>query len=81
MWKKPWTMKEGFAISVAIAFVGVILQLATGSIVWDAFVWPVILPKEFPDALTISEQKELQMTLNSTCQVTMLRFSNGESWG
>lgn len=41
MWKKPWTMKEGFVISVAIAFVGVILQLATGSVVWDAFVWPV----------------------------------------
>ena len=55
MWKKPWTMKEGFAIGGAIIFAGVLLQLATGYIVWEAFAWPVnvIILAAFLLAITV----------------------------
>lgn len=41
MWKKPWTMKEGAAIGAAILSAGVLLQLGTGPVLWEAFAWPV----------------------------------------
>ena len=41
MWKKPWSMKEGFAIGAAIIAVGIMLQLAFGPIEWSLCRWPV----------------------------------------
>jgi hypothetical protein len=41
MWKKPWSMKEGFAIGGGLIVVGLLLDFATGPVVWDAFAWPL----------------------------------------
>ena len=41
MWNKPWTMKEGFLVGGGLIFAGLALQLSVGSVVWDAFAWPV----------------------------------------
>ena len=41
MWNKPWTMKEGFAIGAGLIVAGLLLELSTGPINWDAFNWPV----------------------------------------
>ncbi|MBR5697455.1 MAG: cytochrome c biogenesis protein ResB [Prevotella sp.] len=41
MWNKPWTMKEGFAIGAGLIVAGLLLELSTGPINWDAFIWPV----------------------------------------
>ena len=41
MWNKPWTMKEGFLVGGGFIFAGLALQLSVGSVVWDAFAWPV----------------------------------------
>ena len=40
MWKKPWTLKEGFAIGLALCAVGLLLQSAVGPIRWDSIAWP-----------------------------------------
>ena len=34
MWKKPWTMKEGTAIVIGLALVGLLLQLTIGPLDW-----------------------------------------------
>lgn len=41
MWIKPWTLKEGFLISVGLIIAGLMLELSVGPVVWDAFAWPV----------------------------------------
>lgn len=41
MWKKPWSMKEGYVIGAAIISAGILMQLATGPVEWEAFAWPV----------------------------------------
>ena len=41
MWTKPWTMKEGFLIGGGLIFVGLMLELSIGPVVWEAFAWPV----------------------------------------
>ena len=41
MWNKPWTFKEGFLIGGGLIFAGLMLQLSVGSVVWDAFAWPI----------------------------------------
>ena len=41
MWNKPWNMKEGFLIGGGLIFAGLMLQLSVGSVVWDAFAWPI----------------------------------------
>ena len=41
MWNKPWTMKEGFLIGGGLIVAGLMLELAVGPVVWDAFAWPV----------------------------------------
>ena len=41
MWKKPWTLKEGFVIGAILLFVGILLQLGTGPVMWEVFAWPV----------------------------------------
>ena len=41
MWKKPWMMKEGFAIGGGLIASGLALQLATGPVAWGAMAWPV----------------------------------------
>lgn len=40
MWNKPWTMKEGFAIGAGLIVAGMLLELSTGPVNWDAFAWP-----------------------------------------
>lgn len=41
MWIKPWTYKEGIAVSLALPLVGLLLQLSVGPINWDLFAMPV----------------------------------------
>ena len=41
MWNKPWNMKEGFLIGGGLIFAGLMLQLSVGTVVWDAFAWPI----------------------------------------
>jgi len=41
MWKKPWTMKEGFLIGGGLIIAGMALELSVGQVVWDTFAWPV----------------------------------------
>ena len=41
MWKRPWTMKEGFVIGGGLIVVGLMLELSLGPVVWEAFAWPV----------------------------------------
>ncbi len=41
MWKRPWTMKEGFVIGGGLIVVGLMLELSIGPVVWEAFAWPV----------------------------------------
>ena len=41
MWNKPWTMKEGFLIGGGLILAGLALELTVGSVIWDAFAWPV----------------------------------------
>ena len=41
MWKKPWSMREGFAIGASIIIAGILLQLAIGPIDWNLCRWPV----------------------------------------
>ena len=40
MWNKPWTMKEGFAIGAGLIIAGMLLELSTGPVDWDALAWP-----------------------------------------
>lgn len=40
MWNKPWTLKEGFLIGGALIAVGIVLEMSTGPVVWEAFAWP-----------------------------------------
>ncbi|MBQ3631923.1 MAG: cytochrome c biogenesis protein ResB [Prevotella sp.] len=41
MWKKPYSMKEGFLIGGGLIVAGLMLELSVGPVVWDAFRWPV----------------------------------------
>lgn len=41
MWTKPWTFAEGFLIGGGIIVAGLMLELSVGSVVWEAFAWPV----------------------------------------
>ena len=41
MWTKPYGMQEGFVIGGGLIIAGLMLQLSTGPVVWDAFRWPV----------------------------------------
>jgi len=41
MWKKPWTYKEGFAISAGLFVVGLLLQFTIGRVDLDVFAYPV----------------------------------------
>jgi len=40
MWKKPWSLKEGFVIGSGLVATGLLLQFSVGSIDWDLFAWP-----------------------------------------
>ena len=40
MWNKPWTLKEGFLIGGVLIAVGIVLEMSTGPVVWEAFAWP-----------------------------------------
>ena len=40
MWKKPWTLREGFVIGFGLIVVGLILQSSAGPLYWDVFAWP-----------------------------------------
>lgn len=40
MWKKPWTLREGFVIGLGLVLVGLMLQWAVGPLYWDIFAWP-----------------------------------------
>lgn len=37
MWKKPWTLREGFVIGFGLIVVGLILQWSVGPLYWDVF--------------------------------------------
>ena len=41
MWNKPWRMTEGFVIGGGLIVAGLLLELCTGAVDWDAFRWPV----------------------------------------
>ena len=41
MWKKPWSLKEGFVIGAGLIVTGLMLQLSSGPIDWQAFAFPV----------------------------------------
>lgn len=41
MWKKPWSLKEGFLIGGGLCFSGLLIQLSAGPINWSAFAFPV----------------------------------------
>ena len=41
MWTKPWTFKEGFLVGGGLIFAGLALELSVGSVVWEAFAWPL----------------------------------------
>lgn len=40
MWKKPWTLKEGFLIGAGLIVTGLLLELTVGAVEWDVFAWP-----------------------------------------
>ena len=40
MWNKPWKLKEGFVIGAGIIVAGMMLEMSTGPVVWEAFAWP-----------------------------------------
>lgn len=40
MWTKPWTMREGFLIGGGLILAGMMLEVSTGPVMWDAFLWP-----------------------------------------
>ena len=41
MWTKPWNMKEGFLIGGGLIIAGLMLELSSGPVDWDAFRWPI----------------------------------------
>ena len=41
MWTKPYGMKEGFLIGGGLIIAGLMLELSSGPVDWDAFRWPV----------------------------------------
>ena len=41
VWTKPYGMKEGFLIGGGLIIAGLMLELNTGPLNWDAFRWPV----------------------------------------
>ena len=41
MWNKPWGMKEGFAIGIALIVIGLVLQFSIGAVEWGLLRWPV----------------------------------------
>ncbi len=41
MWKRPWTMMEGFIIGAGLIVAGLMLELSVGPVTWEAFAWPV----------------------------------------
>ena len=41
MWKKPWSLKEGFTIGAGLIVAGLLLQFTAGSIVWEVMTFPV----------------------------------------
>ena len=40
MWNKPWSMKEGFAISIGMMVTGLLLQFNMGAVEWSLLSWP-----------------------------------------
>ena len=40
MWNKPWSMKEGFAISIGMMVTGLLLQFNMGAVEWNLLSWP-----------------------------------------
>ena len=41
MWRKPWTLKEGFIICLGLVVAGLLLELSVGPVDWNSFAWPV----------------------------------------
>ena len=41
MWTKPYGMKEGFLIGGGLIIAGLMLELSSGPVDWDAFHWPI----------------------------------------
>ena len=41
VWTKPYGMKEGFLIGGGLIIAGLMLELSSGPVDWDAFRWPV----------------------------------------
>ena len=40
MWRKPWAIKEGFAVGLAFCVMGLLLQWGFGPIRWSLVAWP-----------------------------------------
>ena len=41
VWTKPYGMKEGFLIGGGLIIAGLMLELSSGPVDWDAFRWPI----------------------------------------
>lgn len=40
MWNKPYSLKEGTAITIGLMLIGLILQFTIGPLEWGLFMWP-----------------------------------------
>ena len=40
MWNKPYSLKEGSAITIGLMLIGLILQFTIGPLEWGLFMWP-----------------------------------------
>ena len=43
MWRRPWGLAEGISVCCGLVVIGLAIQLASGSIVWDNFAYPINL--------------------------------------
>lgn len=41
MWKRPWNLKEGFIIGMALILLGLLLQQTVGAVNWNSVAYPV----------------------------------------
>ena len=87
MWNKPWGMKEGFAIGIALIVIGLVLQFSIGAVEWGLLRWPVniiILVVFVVTAVVLfflrSKVHALRYFATLPCAVPALGMGNIFSW-